>query len=389
MANKKKRTDPIKWLIALTVLFVLLTVGAVLGSRYIQDYRADILSRQQVAVEERNAQKQAAYQAELQQYQAEISANQANKAWPEAAREGWDVVDLTNYPLEAPGTATVNRADIMHNGLLLVNEWHSRPADFDESGILSISSYAREAADQAELGSFWNNSSCKLQPVAIDALLKALKAAKAVGLEHFVVNDSYRTYDRQNELFQEQVEYYRRRYPNYSEEKLIERAKTKVNYPGTSEFNSGLAFTLFLYESGNDTLKDTPFYETEQGKWFYENSWKYGFIFRFPTRNYPFDYTADKTYKTGMSQNLNCYRYVGEGHAAVMNHLGLCLEEYIEYLQEHPHIAVFENGVKRYEITRQQVGDDVATFSVDINRMTNNYSMSLDNMGGVVTVYTY
>ena len=90
-----------------------------------------------------------------------------------------------------------------------------------------------------------------------------------------------------------------------------------------------------------------------------------------------------------MSIDLNCYRYVGKGNAAAMNHLGLCLEEYIEFLQEHPHIAVFENGVKKYEITRQQVGDDTATITVDINRMTNNYTMSLDNMGGVITVYEY
>ncbi len=385
MSNKQKRKDPLKWLIALTVVLVLLVVGAVMGSRTIRDYRADLLAQQRSAVEERNAQKQAEYQVALKEYQAEVASNQANKAWPEAAKEGWDVIDLTNYPLEAPGSVSVTRADAMFGGLLLVNEWHSRPADFDETGILSISSYAREAG----LDSFWRNGSLKLHPVAIDALIAALRDAKAVGLEHFVVSDAYRTYDRQNELFQEQVEEYRRRYPNYSDAKLIERAKTKVNYPGTSEFNSGLGFTLYLYESGNETLKDTPFYQTEQGKWFYENAWKYGFVFRFPLANYPMATTADKTYKTGMSQSLNCYRYVGEGHAAVMNHLGLCLEEYIEYLQEHPHIAVFENGVKRYEITRQQVGDDVASFNVEINRMTNNYSMSLDNMGGVVTVYSY
>ena len=39
--------------------------------------------------------------------------------------------------------------------------------------------------------------------------------------------------------------------------------------------------------------------------------------------------------------------------------------------------------------TYQVVGDDVASFTVDINRLTNNYTMSLDNMGGVITVYEY
>ena len=86
---------------------------------------------------------------------------------------------------------------------------------------------------------------------------------------------------------------------------------------------------------------------------------------------------------------MDCFHYVGEGHAAVMNHLGLCLEEYIEYLQEHPHIAVFENGVKKYEITRQEVDDDEAVYSVEINCVTTNYTMSLDNMDGLITLYTY
>ena len=97
----------------------------------------------------------------------------------------------------------------------------------------------------------------------------------------------------------------------------------------------------------------------------------------------------DKAYKTGMNQSLNCYRYVGKAHAAVMNHLDLCLEEYLEYLKDHPHIAVFENGRKRYEIVYQEVGDNVASFSVTTNGSRNNVTMSLDNWGGVVTVHEY
>ena len=99
--------------------------------------------------------------------------------------------------------------------------------------------------------------------------------------------------------------------------------------------------------------------------------------------------TPDKAYKTGVNSKQNIYRYVGVANAEIMHHLNLCLEEYIEYLQEHNHLAVFENGMKKYEITRQQVGDDAMTFNVEINRMTSNYTMYLDNMGGVVTVYTY
>ena len=391
--NKKKGLDPMIVLVIVLILFVALTAAAWIGSMWISGdvdgtdrTSAAVLAQQQAEVNARNEQKLAQYAAEVEAYNARINANTPNEAWPEAAAQGWDVVDLTNYPLEVPGQITVNREDVMFGGLLLVNEWHSRPEDFSEAGILPIYSYAKDSG----LSSFWENSTCKLHPVAIDALIAAFKDAKAIGYDNYVLaaGNCYRSYEDQNKIFQAQVDDYRERYPNYTEEQLYARTKRSINYPGTSEFNSGLAFTLYLYD-GSDYYKQTPFYQTEDGKWFLENSWKYGFVFRFPVVDYPMEDTVDKTYKTGMSQKLNCYRYVGKGNAAVMNHLGLCLEEYIEYLQEHPHIAVFENGVKKFEITRQQVGDDAASFPVEINRLTNNYTMSLDNMGGLITVYEY
>ena len=387
-SRNKKRKDPMVGLIVVAVLMALLVAGCVIGGNRIAEYRAGLLAEKQQAVQERNDQKEAAYNREVAQYMAKLNqTNEANESWPTPAAEGWDIIDLTNYPLEAPGTVTVSRADIMNNGLLLVNEWHSRPDDFDESAIIGVSGYARNI----KIDSFWENSTCKLFPVAIDALIACLQDAEAVGLKHFVLQagNTYRSYDDQYAIFQKEVDRQRKEHPSYSDEKVVERAKRTVNYPGTSEFNTGLSFRLYLYEKDNAALNNASFYETAQGKWLYENSWKYGIVFRFPTADYPVAGVADKAYKTGVSSNQNIYRYVGVANAEIMHHLDLCLEEYIEYLQEHDHLAVFENGVKKYEITRQQVGDDAMTFNVDINRMTSNYTMYLDNMGGVVTIYTY
>lgn len=378
-------------LIIAAVLFVALAAGAWYAAGQLSDYRAGKLAEKQQEVKDRNAEKEAAYNAEKEEYILKVTSNEPNAAWPEAASEGWDVIDLTNYPLEAPGTVTVSRGSAMFGGLLLVNEWHSRPADFDESEIVTLFTYAKDSG----LESFWDDSTCKLHPVAIDALIEMLKDAKELGYDRYVVKkgSNYRSYADQEALFNEELEYQRERRPNMSDAELVERARKKVNYPGTSEFNTGLSFVLKLYEKKDEALKEyysnTAFYDTADGKWLLENAWKYGFVFRFPVEGFPTADAVNKAYKTGMNQSLNCYRYVGKGHAAAMNILGLCLEEYIEYLQEHPHIAVFENGVKRYEITYQVVGDDVASFTVDINRLTNNYTMSLDNMGGVITVYEY
>ena len=385
----KKRKDPMLGLIVLAILMAVLVAACVIGGSMIKTYRAELLSAKQQEVSNRNAEKLAAYEDEVAEYMNKISqTNAVNADWPAPAPTGWDIIDLTNYPLEAPGTVTVNRADIMHNGLLLVNEWHSRPDDFDDSAVVSVAGYARSDKD---LSSFVENNTCRLFPQAIDAFMAFLKDAKAQNLTGYVMRagSTYRSWDDQNALFQKEVDRQRANHPNYSDEKILERAKRNYNYPGTSEYNTGLSFNLYLYEKDNAALNNAAFYETAQGKWLYENSWKYGLVFRFPKAGYPMGDTTDKSYKTGVSSNLNIYRYVGAANAEIMHELDLCLEEYIEYLQEHTHVAVFEDGRKKYEITYQFVGDDVSSFVVDINRLTSNYTMYLDNMGGVVTVYTY
>ena len=388
-----KRFDPMILLIVVLVLFVALAVAAQVVLGKIDQERADNLAAEQQIVRDENERIDQEWEITKEEYLASINGDSANKAWPAAASQGWDVIDLTTYPLESPYNRTVSRSDAMFGGLLLVNEWHSRPEDFDESMMVSLNSYVRGA--NTGLESFWDDASCKLHPVAIDALVEMLLDAKAEGYDHYVVKKGYnfRTFEDQQTRFNAELDRQRTSRPNMADEELIARARKNVNYPGTSEFNSGLSFCLYLYEGEEGEIKqyykDTPFYDTPDGQWLLENAWRYGFVFRFPTNNFPTASTVDKAYKTGMNQSLNCYRYVGKAHAAVMNHLDLCLEEYLEYLKDHPHIAVFENGRKRYEIVYQEVGDNVASFSVTTNGSRNNVTMSLDNWGGVVTVHEY
>jgi hypothetical protein len=119
-----------------------------------------------------------------------------------------------------------------------------------------------------------------------------------------------------------------------------------------------------------------------------EHCWEYGIVFRFPLNSWPLPTSTDKSFVTGISSQMNLYRYVGKGHAAVMHHMDFCLEEYIQYLTEHPHVALFEDGKLKYEIYRQYVGD-VPSFDVQITGRARNYVSSLDNMGGVITVFEY
>lgn len=376
MRNNKR--DPMKIMLRVTVSLVVLAVAASLLSGAIGSYRQQKLVARQKEVQQINEQRDQEYAVALAEFER-ASASGANLAWPMQKSEGWDVVDLTNYPLENPGSITLTRQDLMYSGMLLVNQWHSRPDDFDDAGVVSVGSYTGGKIGVADYN-------VKLFPVAIAALQDAIAGAKDAGYEHYMVSEGYRSWDDQNALFQKAMD---RLKSKYSGDALVEQAKKSVNYPGTSEFNSGLSFTLRLYSRTDASIGKPAYSTTAAGQWMSENCWKYGFVFRFPLADFPLQGTADKSYKTGISAELNLYRYVGKGNAAVMHIKDFCMEEYVDYLQEHPHIAVFEDGVLKYEIYRQYVGDETNEISLNLTGRASQYTASLDNMGGVITVFEY
>ena len=317
MRNNKR--DPMKIMLRVTVSLVVLAVAASLLSGAIGSYRQQNLVARQKEVQQINEQRDQEYAVALAEFER-ASASGANLAWPMQKSEGWDVVDLTNYPLENPGSITLTRQDLMYGGMLLVNQWHSRPDDFDDAGVVSIGNYTGGKIGVADY-------TVKLFPVAIAALQDAIAGAKAAGYEHYMVSEGYRSWDDQNALFQKAMD---RLKSKYSGDALVEQAKKSVNYPGTSEFNSGLSFTLRLYSRTDASIGKPAYSTTAAGQWMSENCWKYGFVFRFPLADFPLQGTADKSYKTGISAELNLYRYVGKGNAAVMHIKDFCMEEYVD-----------------------------------------------------------
>ena len=377
MKEQKKR-DPLKHVIVWTVVFGLLAGGSIYGRSVVQNMKADQLKTMTDEVTARNEEAEAAYQDALAEFHAQTSTG-ANLAWPEQKMTGWDVVDLTTYPLENVATESISRQDAMYNGMLLVNEWHSRPNDFVEENVVSVS---RATERQVSV----KDNTVRLLPVAVDALQRALADAKAEGLENYVAWEGYRSWDEQNNMFQAKMA----KYKDLSEAEQIEKAKKEVNYPGTSEFNTGLSVDVRIYKQGDSTINNMSFFESEQGIWLYNNAWKYGMVFRFPLADYPLKGTQDKSYKTGVGVKLRAFRYVGMGNAAAMHTMDLCLEEYVDYLSEHPHIAVFEDGNLKYEIVREYVGDlDPITVHVSQKNGIRNTVTSLDNMGFAITVFEY
>ena len=379
--TKKSKAVPI--VAVLTLLIIAAAVVCFLINPLVIQPQRDAIQKAnadaKAEVEARNKEAEAKYASAIAELESQASIP-TNPSWPEHKNEGWDLLDLTGIPLENQSAVTMTRADLMNNGMLLVNEWHSRPEDFDESGIVSVGKYY--TGDQKIQV---KDNNVTLFPNAIAALREALDGAKANGLEHYMVEEGYRTYEQQDQYFQNKIT---KLSSKYTGDALIAAAKKEVNYPGTSEYSAGLGFELRQYEKNNPDFNSMKYSATNQGKWMNENCWKYGIVFRFPQAGWPLESSTDKSFKTGVSKHLNLYRYVGKGNAAIMHYMDFTMEEYIEYLEEHPHIALFEDGVLKYEVYRQYIGDAGYT-DVQLTRNARNYTSSLDNMGGIITVFEY
>ena len=377
--SRTKKSKAVPVVIVLTILIAALAILCFLiKPLVIEPQKAAIAKANadaRAAVEERNKQAEAEYKALIAELEAKAN-EPTNPSWP----------SMTRMP---PGRSwicpisTKTRADLFKYGneMLLVNAWHSRPEnDFDESELKSVAKY-----NQGDKKIQAKDNNVLLYPKAIQALTVALEDAKAAGYTHYLVDGGYRSYKTQEEYFNNKVN---KLSSKYTGEALIEAAKKEVNYPGTSEYNSGFGFDLRLYDRNDPDVGAPKYSTTPEGKWMNENCWKYGFVFRFPQNAWPLETSSDKSFKTGVSVHLNLYRYVGKGNAAIMHYKDFTLEEYIEYLEEHPHIALFENGVLKYEIYRQYVGE-AASFDVQLTRKTNTWETSLDNMGALITVFYY
>lgn len=131
-----------------------------------------------------------------------------------------------------------------------------------------------------------------------------------------VICSSYRTQEKQESLFQNQVVGLIAQ--GFSEQDARREAAKAVAVPGTSEHQLGLAVDIvdLTYQILDETQE-----KTAVQKWLIENSWKYGFILRYPN---------DKREITGIIYEPWHYRYVGKAAAKEINERGICLEEYLK-----------------------------------------------------------
>ena len=169
----------------------------------------------------------------------------------------------------------------------LVNKYHKLPSNY-------------EAKDLVTLSKTYSSRGHKIKKVASEPLMKMIDAARADGLNLLVIS-GYRTESTQRGLFNNSVK------RHGMDHALIYSAK-----PGHSEHQLGLAVDLNSTEESFD--------QTKEYKWLKANSYKYGFIERYP---------KGKEFITGYGYEPWHYRYLGVDLATKVYTENVTYEEYL------------------------------------------------------------
>ena len=203
-----------------------------------------------------------------------------------------NVDDLLYNSSNYSSTNTLNTSNDIENwNLILVNKWNKIP---DNYNVELVEVPGGEKVDKR----------------IYEPLMQMLNDAKESNWnKEPIVVAGYRTNEKQTELYEERIEEYKK--DGYSEKEAITEAEKWVSVPGYSEHQIGLAVDI------NGATYDLYF-------WLQENSYKYGFIFRYP---------GNKTDITGISEEVWHYRYVGKEVAKEIYDKGICLEEYLENMK--------------------------------------------------------
>ena len=185
--------------------------------------------------------------------------------------------------------------DTTKDTLILVNKVYYLEEDFEVPNIVNMSVRYAFSGRQIRQDVYYN-----FVDMAIDA--------KKEGLT-LVANSTFRTYATQEKT-----------YNNYKTNKGSDYADSYAARPGHSEHQTGLAIDISTLNSTSENFEDT-----EEFKWLQDNSYRYGFILRYP---------EGKEHLTGFDYESWHYRFVGLEVAKKIHEENITFDEYYAYYIE-------------------------------------------------------
>ncbi|MBB2482083.1 M15 family metallopeptidase [Bacillus sp. APMAM] len=236
---------------------------------------------------------------------------------------------------------TITKIQVYRGNLLLVNSQYPVHKDSVKSDIVKLNNR------KDLVNGFVLNGPIYLSEGIDQKFSEMVKDAAKVGVNHFIINSGYRGFDEQESLYKSMGSDY-------------------ALPAGYSEHNLGLSLDV---GSTQQKMEQAP-----EGKWIQENSWKYGFILRYP---------PDKADITGIHYEPWHIRYVGLPHSKIMYEKNFTLEEYLAYIKKHKEISTSVDG-KQYTISYYPVSKNI---SIQIPK-NHGVDISGNNVDGVIVTIT-
>lgn len=198
-----------------------------------------------------------------------------------------DIVAIVNVHADNEFYSDDHKADTSKGTSILVNKFYKLDSSYTPTDLVEVSNWYAYAGQ-------------KVEKEVYDEYKQMFNAAKDDGYT-ILINDSYRTLEEQQNSWDKYGDKYAAR-------------------SGYSEHNTGLAVDVICPGANGST-----FDQTDTWKWLQDNSYKFGFILRYP---------KDKEYLTGYDYESWHYRYLGIDLATKVHESGLTYDEYYAYYLE-------------------------------------------------------
>lgn len=233
------------------------------------------------------------YKLSKEKYFIENNLKSYLKYYKDNDKELNDVIAIVNVCADKEWYSEYNDTDMNKGNLMLVNKFNKLSKDYNPDDLVDVSNVYSFGSGQ------------KLRKDAFDAFKDMFNDAKKEGLT-LIINSSYRTYEEQEETYNY---YYERNGKKYADS-IAARA-------GFSEHQTGLSIDIQTYNSSASTFENF-----DEFKWLQDNSYKYGYILRYP---------KNKEYLTGYNYESWHYRYVGIEVATYIHENNITFDEYYAY----------------------------------------------------------
>lgn len=295
MNQKAKRKSPIAVIVSISIVILI----AILGSVYykLNVAQSTLLEEPVLPVEQENEEiVEKIVEAEVEPDQPkepeDVNIREPNYEQP-ATNPTEKSEPATEQPSTTPPAAPTQEQ--LENGYVIGQQVPTEPTVVN--GVLI-------ANKKHPLPASYNKGE---DPNARAAFEKMAAAAKTEGIE-LVAFSGYRSYEYQKTLYD--------RYVSRDGKDAADRYSAR---PGHSEHQTGLAYDIG--EKGQENLWLTSaFGETKAGQWLAHNSYKYGFILRYP---------KGKESITGFMHESWHFRYLEGDLATKVYEAGVTLEEYL------------------------------------------------------------